>query len=177
MPVTPKHPLADLIDGIADANGWSDESIAARARQRGHRLSKSNVSRIRNSPVRSISLEQVTALADGLRTSPRAVLSAAVASMGFSLYEGGRRSPEDAISGDHTISEHDRLLLLSLLDAVRRMTIQEAVDGQPPTTPRAQLQRPDMPPANPPNPEDMATREEILGLDSEGVPQGVHRGT
>lgn len=94
-----RHTLARLIDAVADARGLSDEDIARRARSRGHQLSKSNISRIRNEPVKTINASVMQALSDGLGLPVTAVLQAALKAMGLPAGEVSN-SFEDCVRGD-----------------------------------------------------------------------------
>lgn len=77
------HALGVLIDAVCDANRWSDEDVARRARARGHKLSKSNISRIRTEPVKTINAPLMHSLADGLGLPVGQVLQAALRAMGL----------------------------------------------------------------------------------------------
>jgi hypothetical protein len=105
------HALARLIDAVAEAHRYSDEDIAKRARARGHHLSKSNISRIRNEPVKSVNAAQMNALADGLGLPVSTVLQAALTSMG--LPTGGARNRfEDVVKADPNLLPEARAHLL-----------------------------------------------------------------
>lgn len=118
MAVEDRHALAVLIDAVEQANGWADEDVAQAARLRGHQLSKSNVSRVRNEPVISISVKLLTALADGLQLPLRQVLQASLMAMGTPVGEPPSRL-EDVILSDEQLSARDRRVLLSVLVALR----------------------------------------------------------
>jgi transcriptional regulator with XRE-family HTH domain len=105
------HTLARLIDAVADARGLSDEDIARRARSRGHQLSKSNISRIRNEPVKTINASVMRALADGLGLPVTAVLQAALKAMGLPAGEVSN-SFEDVVKGDPSLIPEARDHLL-----------------------------------------------------------------
>lgn len=114
-----KHALAALIDDVRSANGWTDPDISARAESRGHKLSKSNISRIRNNPVVTLNLETVSALADGLGITKVMVANAALASMGIISHNSADLRPEDAIRADRSLSERDKMMVLTILHGLR----------------------------------------------------------
>jgi hypothetical protein len=108
------HAVGRLINGVKSVNGWSDEFIARRARDRGHDLSKSNVARIRTEPVVTVGAELVMTLADGLNLPPQRVIEAYMEAMGFP-YKERTVTSEAAISSDGRLSSDDRDALLALL--------------------------------------------------------------
>lgn len=114
-----RHALAALIDDVRSANGWSDPDIVARAASRGHKLSKSNISRIRNNPVVTLNIETVSALADGLGVSRAMVAQAALASMGIVAYNSADLTTEEAIRRDPTLGEREKQMLLVVLGGLR----------------------------------------------------------
>lgn len=113
------HALAALIDDVRGANGWSDPDVVARAASKGHKLSKSNISRIRNNPVVTLNIETVSALADGLGISRAMVANAALASMGIVTYNSADLTAEEAIRRDPTLGERDKRVLLGVLAGLR----------------------------------------------------------
>lgn len=114
-----RHALAALIDDVRSANGWSDPDVVARAASKGHKLSKSNISRIRNTPVVTLNIETVSALADGLGVSKAMVAQAALASMGIVTYNSADMTTEEAIRRDPTLGEREKRLLLTVLGSIR----------------------------------------------------------
>lgn len=120
--VKQRHALAALIDDVRSANGWSDPDVVARAASKGHKLSKSNISRIRNTPVVTLNIETVSALADGLGISKAMVAQAALASMGIVTYNSADMTAEEAIRRDPTLGERDKQLLLTVLGSIREST-------------------------------------------------------
>ncbi|MFJ4168526.1 hypothetical protein ACIPY3_03340 [Paenarthrobacter sp. NPDC089714] len=114
-----RHALAALIDDVRSANGWSDPDVVARAASKGHKLSKSNISRIRNTPVVTLNIETVSALADGLGVSKAMVAQAALASMGIVTYNSADLTAEEAIRRDPSLGERDKRMLLSVLAGLR----------------------------------------------------------
>lgn len=116
--VTTKHQLDQLIEGVKRANGWSDPRLVKNAKERGHVLSKSNISRMRGDLV-SVKANIIFALAAGLRVSPAQVAVAAIQSMGIALPEYELTTPEQAIRLDVTLAERDKAVLLSLLRELR----------------------------------------------------------
>lgn len=111
----PRHQLAALIQSVEDANGWSDPDVAERARHRGHTISKSNISRLRLEPVRSIKGDAVKALAAGLGISPLDIADAALASMGIHRSTAADNDVETAIRRDPLLADSQRRMLLALL--------------------------------------------------------------
>lgn len=118
--VKQRHALAALIDDIRAANGWSDPDVVARAASKGHKLSKSNISRIRNTPVVTLNVETVSALADGLGVSKAMVAQAALASMGIVTYNSADLTTEEAIRRDPTLGEREKQMLLVVLGGLRQ---------------------------------------------------------
>lgn len=116
--MTTRHPLAELIDSVKAANGWSDPQLVANARAKGYVLSKSNISRYRQ-PVVSIKGDVIQALAAGLRVSPAQVAVAAMQSMGIQLPPYESTTPEQAIKLDISLSVRDKGALLALLARMR----------------------------------------------------------
>lgn len=112
------HQLAQLIDGVKAANGWSDPDLVKNAKEKGHVLSKSNISRYRN-PLVSIKGEIILALAAGLRVAPSQVAVAAIQSMGIQLAQYDAATPEQAISLDTQLSSRDKASLLALIGQLR----------------------------------------------------------
>lgn len=118
------HQLARLIDGIKAANDWSDPDLVRNAKEKGHVLSKSNISRFRN-PVVSIKGETILALAAGLRIAPSQVAVAAIESMGIQLPHYETPTPEQAVRLDTSLSARDRDSVLALLKQLRGTTAPE----------------------------------------------------
>jgi hypothetical protein len=117
--VKQSHALAALIDEVRSANGWSDPDVVARAASKGHKLSKSNISRIRNNPVVTLNIETVSALADGLGISKAMVAQAALASMGIVTYNSADLTTEEAIRRDPSLGEREKRTLLAVLGTLR----------------------------------------------------------
>lgn len=116
--MAPNHQLAQLIDGVKAANNWSDPKLVRNAKEKGHVLSKSNISRYRGELV-SIKGEVINALAAGLRVTPAQVAIAAVESMGISLPAIESPTPEQAVRLDTDLSARDRESVLALLSQLR----------------------------------------------------------
>lgn len=133
MPTT--HQLAQLIDGIKAANNWSDPDLVRNAKEQGHVLSKSNISRYRN-PLVSIKGEIIYALAAGLRISPAQVATAAIESMGITLPAYGTLDPEQAVRLDTRLSDRDKDTLLVMLRQFRSSSAAPA--GTPSETPEGE---------------------------------------
>lgn len=114
----PKHQLAQLIDGVKSANDWSDPDLVHNAKEKGHVLSKSNISRYRK-PVVSIKGEVILALAAGLRVTPAQVAVATIESMGIHLPSYDAPTPEQAVRLDTELSARDKQSVLALLAHLR----------------------------------------------------------
>lgn len=113
-----RHALAQLIDSIEAANGWSDVDVARQASAAGHAISKANISRIRLEPVVGIKASAVRALAAGLRVPERLVAMAALRSMGLDVGEPKVTSAAQAIRDDPRLDERGRRMLLALLSEI-----------------------------------------------------------
>lgn len=116
--MAPKHQLAQLIDGVKSANGWSDPDLVRNAEQKHYVLSKSNISRYRK-PLVSIKGEVILALAAGLRVSADQVAVAAIESMGIPLPSYDAATPEQAIRLDLALSARDKQTLFAVLKQLR----------------------------------------------------------
>lgn len=116
---TEQHALGALIDQAKNANGWSDQTIAARAAARGHTISKSNIARIRSEPVTTIVGKQLFALEAGLGIPARQLARAALDSMGVPGYSTTEADAEQAISADPTLPDHVRRTLLTIIRTER----------------------------------------------------------
>jgi hypothetical protein len=126
--VKQSHALAALIDEVRSANGWSDPDVVTRAASKGHKLSKSNISRIRNNPVVTLNIETVSALADGLGISKAMVAQAALASMGIVTYNSADLTTEEAIRRDPSLGEREKRTLLAVLGTLRGDTVKKDTD-------------------------------------------------
>ncbi|TEA09081.1 hypothetical protein [Mycobacteroides salmoniphilum] len=131
------HALAQLIDAVKAANGWSDPDLVENAHARGYELTKSNISRYRNEqPLISIKGDTVRALAAALRVTDAQVATAAVESMGIPLPRYQEPRIEQSVRLDPGLSKRDQDLLLALLSRMRAAAPGGAVaDTRAPTTP------------------------------------------
>lgn len=111
----PRHQLATLIDQARDANGWSDTDIVKRATAAGHKLGKSNLSRIRNTEVVSITASTIRALAAGLGVPEAEVARAALASMGIEMPDLSGLDLETVVKVEPNLSVRDKQMLLDML--------------------------------------------------------------
>lgn len=131
--MAPKHQLAQLIDGVKSANGWSDPDLVHNAKEKGHVLSKSNIARYRK-PVVSIKGEVILALAAGLRVTPAQVAVATIESMGIHLPSYDAPTPEQAVRLDTKLSARDKQSVLALLTHLRTSSsssgASDAAEGQ-----------------------------------------------
>lgn len=123
MAMQPRHPLAALIDHVRSVNNWSDPDVVNRARQRGHLLSKSNISRIRNEDVTTIKGSMIKALAAGLGLDVLTVADAALESMGIKRYDIAQADSAQAIRTDPALSEKNRAMLLALLQEMYQQDV------------------------------------------------------
>lgn len=131
------HALAQLIDAVKAANGWSDPDLVENAHARGYELTKSNISRYRNEqPLISIKGDTVRALAAALRVTDAQVATAAIESMGISLPRYQQPRIEQSVRLDPGLSKRDQDLLLALLSRMRASGPGgAAADTKAPTTP------------------------------------------
>jgi hypothetical protein len=105
------HAVAALIDAVKDANRWSDTDIVDRASRQGHAMSKSNISRLRLQDIKSLSGDQVRALAAGLDLPVRQVVAAFLTSMALPL-------------GEEPVTVEEALRSELYPETVRRMVLQ-----------------------------------------------------
>lgn len=114
--MTEPRDLGALIDAVKHANGWSDEDIAARAKEAGYDTTKQNISRARHErPLRRISAEFMRALAAGLGVALVEVVRAALVSAELPDTVGESVSAEWAIRHDPEVPAQLRRVLLTLL--------------------------------------------------------------
>lgn len=112
--------IALIDDSIGRHHGWNDSAIAKEARNRGHKLTKQDISNWRRAGGmgRQLSPRKVAALAAGMHLPAYRVAVAVLADMGIDV-PMEVRSVEDAIHHDHTLSPHVRRQLLALLTLER----------------------------------------------------------
>lgn len=106
--------LASLIDDTEARNEWRDTKVAEQAKDRGHTLTKSDISYYRTNGMRTLKASKVLALAAGLQVPPYRVALAVLEDLGIGV-PLDVRSPEEAISHDHTLSALTRRHLLAML--------------------------------------------------------------
>lgn len=121
-----RHPLAALMDRVRELNGWSDSQLVERATKAGETLSKSNISRVRNTDVVSLTSSTIKGLAAGLGISESEVAAAALRSMGINPVDPGTLDLETVIRLDSTLSSDHRALLLSSLRQMRELEANRA---------------------------------------------------
>lgn len=161
-------PLARLIDAVKAANDWTDPVLVENARKRGHDLTKSNISRLRNEdPLISIKGSMISALAAGLRVSASQVAVAAVESMGITLPSYELPTVEQAIRLDATLADRDRKILIA---TVREIREQGSRHADQPATPA------DPPPATPPRTQGAPGEGEKSERVDESRPLAVYTG-
>jgi hypothetical protein len=113
------HQLGKLIQRIQDENGWSNVDIANRAIERGHKTSKQSIGEYKNKPVVSINARQINLLSDALGVGAMTVVRAAAESMGIEDQIGSSDELEQVVRTTTELSERDKRLVMSLLDAMR----------------------------------------------------------
>lgn len=110
--------LAALIDSIEEINEWKDTRVVRQAADRGHKLTSSDVSDYRHRGMRTIVPAKILALAAGLQIPAYRVALAILHDAGIVVPQDVR-TPEDAISHDHTLSAYTRDAILVLIDKDR----------------------------------------------------------
>lgn len=133
-----RHPLADLMDRVRERNGWSDSQVVSRARAAGETLGKSNISRVRNTDVVSLTGSTIKGLAAGLGIPAGVVAKAALESMGITLVDAGNLDLETVIKTDATLSTNNREMLLGMVQQMRHLESKRATNAEEDTQPRTQ---------------------------------------
>lgn len=118
MDMNHRHPLAKLIDEARILNGWSDQDIVNRAMTAGHKLSKANISRVRNSDVVAVNISFVNALSAGMGIPRVLIARAALAAAGI-VIGVDNVTIEDAISRDLTLTLENKDTLRFMVKAMR----------------------------------------------------------
>jgi hypothetical protein len=113
------HQLGKLIQRIQDENGWSNVDVANRAIERGHSTSKQSIGEYKNKPVKSIGARQIHLLAEALGVAPMTVVRAAAESMGIQDHLEGEDELTTVVRTTTDLSERDKRLVMSLLNAMR----------------------------------------------------------
>ncbi|MGV9744632.1 hypothetical protein ACWDTG_06920 [Rhodococcus zopfii] len=121
----PRHELAALIERVRELNDWSDTDVVRRATALGHKLSKSNISRVRNTDVVSLTGSTIKGLAAGLGIPEAEVARAALVSMDIDIPDLGGLDLETVIKMDTSISAKDRTMLLGLARQMRRPELED----------------------------------------------------
>ncbi len=111
--------LAKLLDETRNATGMSDPDVARRAQKAGHTLTKSNLSRIRLTPIKQIVPDLIYAMAAGLSLPPHTVLRAALETVGLPAGEAST-SPESATRADLGLSDGTKRAILAILRDARK---------------------------------------------------------
>ncbi|MFE7744442.1 hypothetical protein [Nocardia sp. NPDC057455] len=109
--------LGALIEQRKRLDDLSDADVVARAKARGEKLGKSNISRVATGANPSLSRATIFGLAAGLGVTPATVARAVLADMGIVLAEPDADS-EAAIRADPTLPGHGRRLLLAMLGEI-----------------------------------------------------------
>ena len=134
-PVNDMHPLGKLIQDAMDRNGWSLRELERRSGRAGHRMSHTNIGRIKDDPVMSIKADVIKLLSAILNVSEASVVKAALDSM--DIDHGMKPAPtrlEQVVRQSDEISEYDQELLTALLGVMtERRTDDQRDDPTPPT--------------------------------------------
>lgn len=133
-PVNDMHPLGKLIQDAMDRNGWSLRELERRSDRAGHRMSHTNIGRIKDEPVISIKADVIRLLASILNASEATVVKAALDSM--DIDHGMKPASvglEQVVRHSSEISEYDQELLAALLGVMteRRTSDHEDEPVQP----------------------------------------------
>lgn len=118
-----RHQLGELIETVMAANEWSLDRVVANAADRGFRLSRSNVKRLKDEPVKRIPADTMQALAAGLHVSPQMVSRAAIQAAGMDVTLPPFVTPEEAVQADALLTARDKQTVLALLATLRRSTV------------------------------------------------------
>lgn len=111
--------LQSLIDDTIRRNeGWTDVSVAARGTTPERKLTPSDISYYRRHGMRTLVPAKVRALALGLRLPAYRVAVAVLSDLGIDV-PLEVRTPEEAITHDHTLSARTRDALLALIELDR----------------------------------------------------------
>lgn len=117
------NPLIELIDEGKRRNGWSDEQVAQRARDKGHTgLSKSNISRIRTDPYITIVPAVLKAVSDAMHIPLEALTQAALATAGLPGSMPNTWDADAAIQMDPTIDVATKEAVLEIVRRARDRT-------------------------------------------------------
>ena len=118
--MTRQHDLAQLIDEVKAATGWSDEDIAHRARQRRLPISKQHIANLRaQNPLKSLVPSTLEAVAAGLEVPLRRVVEAALSAAGLPTGPPQDWSIEAAIEADPDLPVAAKRLLLQSVAVAR----------------------------------------------------------
>ena len=113
-------PLSELIAHIQKHNGWSDRDVERMAREKNCTfLSKSNISRLKHSPLESIKASSIRGIAAVLGVTESLVAESALVSMGIKTRNLNDVSPEEALGRDPRLTIRDRLIIVSILRQMR----------------------------------------------------------
>jgi hypothetical protein len=113
--VTQRSPLAQLVDEVCEANGWSRRHVARRAQQRGGSISASRLGQLLSEyPLKGIQADKIDDLALGLGISRDRVAVAVIQAMGFRVQDASV-SPAEAIQRDPSLSADTKHALLAIL--------------------------------------------------------------
>ena len=111
----PPNAVNKLIEEAKAKNGWSDGDLAARGRQFGFAMTRSNVARLRTKrDIQEVSRRQVESLALALRVAPEEVLNAFLVTMGYPLNTKTTPTFEETLRTHGVLSSGDKDVLLVL---------------------------------------------------------------
>lgn len=115
------HPLGKLIQDAMDRNDWSLRELERRSSAAGHRMSHTNLGRIKDEPVTSIKGDVIKLLSQILNLPERAVAAAALESMGVEHTRAAHTNTlQQAVRTSQEISEYDQELLEALITVMKK---------------------------------------------------------
>lgn len=115
--MTDRSPLAQLVDEVCDANGWSRREVARRAQAAGRSISHTRIGQLTAEyPLKGIQADKVDDLAAGLGVSRDRVALAVIQAMGFRVNDS-TPSPAEAIRRDPSLPQATKDALLAILRA------------------------------------------------------------
>lgn len=115
--VTKKHPLGGLIQAVQQANGWSDRDLELRAGGLPG-MGKSNLSKLKNQPIRSVRGSTIKNLARLLAVPERLVARATLASLEDPIDLEEEIDLREAIAAAPNLDASTKLLLSDLLGRI-----------------------------------------------------------
>ena len=121
------HPLGQLISERMDHpdHRWSLDDVVERATQRGEKLGRSNLARLRKEMTPQLSRATVRGLAAGLGVTPLTIANAAMRSWGIETATIEVTDAAETVRIDPTLGEGQKRQLLALIREMRG----ESADG------------------------------------------------